>query len=387
MLFQRKRSFLKKPKFKDSGAILKNPYQGWYRIYMFDLQYPFDPEETKWCLHAEENLCLVEINLGAYASGPIATDAIERLREILTFFDHHGKQVILRFAYDFEGKAMEKEPTEVEIIYGHMEQVAAVSRVYVPMIVCFQGLFIGSWGEMHSSRYATEQTLDGLYQKFRSAFGSNVCLAVRRLAFMERWQDADARLTLFDDGIFGSDTDLGTFAGDREAGIAKVEAKTTFLPVGGEVLGEQLVQGTFPMEAVRRTMEGLHISYLNSMYDEVGLHFLREQKGLDDISRKMGYRLWISDVDVEGASLHITIQNGGYGGFHLPGRLQLQNDCGDVIETVEMPCIPSGGEADITCRRPDVGQRLYVSAIINNRYPLVFANGTEDAVYIGELHV
>ena len=89
--------------------------------------------------------------------------------------------MILRFAYDFEGKAFEKEPLSLKQILSHMNQVSQVVKPYGKEILLYQGLFVGSWGEMHSSRYVTDLSILKLYDEFRNLFGKEVFLALRTI--------------------------------------------------------------------------------------------------------------------------------------------------------------------------------------------------------------
>lgn len=381
MLFQRK-SRLNKTKYRDFGKMCINPFQGWYRPYIYDLSQRFDPEEQRWCLHEEEPLCLMECSLEAYAKGELPKEALTCLGDILSFFEEYHKQVILRFAYDFEGAAMAKEPTELGVILLHMEQIAAVTKSYGDMILCFQGLFIGNWGEMHGSRYSTDRSLATLYEGFRKTFGDEVILAVRRLGWLQQWSGSDSNLTLFDDGIFGSADDLGTFRGEREAALSGIFEATHGLPVGGELLSGGLLQGLFSKELLLHSLEQMHISYLNNQYDAKALLYLKEHGVLDEVANHMGYRLLVQKIMQDEKNLTITLSNTGWGDLFLPCVFSLVDGNGQVLAQQQVPMIMAGATLELTY--PTVAQATFLEGRLRGKYPVCFCNHGETKFELGE---
>lgn len=384
-LFHHKSTRVRKAKFKDIGDILVNPYQGWYRPYLFNLGTSFDAEEMRWCMVEQEPLCLVECDLSAFASGEISGEGLCCFQEILHLFETYQKQIILRFAYDFVGKAMEKEPTSMDIIFTHMNQIAEATTNYASMILCYQGLWIGNWGEMHSSRYATASSLSRLYQHFRLAFGPEVFLAVRRLDLLAQWQVRDNKVTLFDDGMFGSTTDLGTFAGARADGLRHLSNFTGDSPVGGEALAAGLVAGSFTKQEIIETFEKLHLSYLNSQYEGEALQYLKKHKLWDSLCKYLGYRLCVTDVEVVGTQLQLVLSNVGYGSVFYPMDFQLSDDQGTVIGEGSITGLGARESAQISFALPMKSTKLYLAAQMNRRYPVRFANEGGPLVYVGEL--
>lgn len=92
-------------------------------------------------------------------------------------------------------------------------------------VFIFQGMLAGSWGEMHDSRYLSPECINRMWNCMRQYLGDEIYLAVRTPA---QWrtlrsekefrQKKYAHLALFDDGILGSMTHLGTFGTElREA--------------------------------------------------------------------------------------------------------------------------------------------------------------------------
>ena len=85
----------------------------------------------------------------------IPKEALLHIGQILEFFRRNGKEMILRFVYDNEGKGMEREPLTVSMVKRHMEQIGGAIRPYMEDILVLQGIFVGNWGEMHGSKLAT----------------------------------------------------------------------------------------------------------------------------------------------------------------------------------------------------------------------------------------
>ena len=299
MLFGRKTEKKTREKYKESNRVILNPGMGWYRPYLFNLEDDVDEGFLSSVIVEEERLCLIEINLYAYRESEINREGICHLEQILDFFHENKKDMMLRFAYDFEGYAMEKEPTSLKQIFVHMHQVGEVVKPYLKEVVLFQGLFVGSWGEMHFSRYVTDLSILRLYDEFRSVFGSEVYLALRTAAYInliENSRGYDPYLTLFDDAIYGSKTDMGTFSEGRKAEEMDMVIGRYRCPVGGEVL--------YGSESILSEMDSYHLTYLNSQYDKNALDDWAKMGILSKVSLRLGYRFLITNCRISNSGKH-----------------------------------------------------------------------------------
>ena len=116
----------------ESSGELHNPGQGWYHVYTFrakpDGGRPV--EEEAWLDEScrQEQLALVLILIGDYRACEIPKEALLHIGQILEFFRRNGKEMILRFVYDNEGKGMEREPLTVSMVKRHMEQIGGAIR-------------------------------------------------------------------------------------------------------------------------------------------------------------------------------------------------------------------------------------------------------------------
>lgn len=309
--------------FEESARPLQNPNRGFYRIYNF---YITDESEDYACqvdsLYSgddETTLALIEVNLKEYRSKDISPDGLKNIDALFRALSGRGKRLIVRFLYDWEKKNLLTEPGSLDRILRHMDQLKEILCRYADQIFTLQGLFIGDWGEMHNTRYHSAEDLRLLARKLAGVSESR--LSVRtpvqwRLATQDGADTAlAARMGLFNDGILGSETDLGTydmeFHGDQRRSrgeeLAFQETLCRSVPNGGEVV----IDNPFnDFENAVRDLPAMHITYLNKDYDasvmEKWAAAVSSQSGcfygmdgLAYIERHLGYRLLISGVKIE----------------------------------------------------------------------------------------
>lgn len=141
----------------ESARELDNPYIGWYQIYNYFLS---DEEPIDTSLISEQEygpgLALLQFNLCHFADAPISETGLGQLEDILDAWHSTGRQLIVRFLYDWDGNALEQEPENLSLILEHMSQTAEAVNRHSDCIHILQGIFVGSWGEMHSSRVVSE---------------------------------------------------------------------------------------------------------------------------------------------------------------------------------------------------------------------------------------
>lgn len=318
---------------------LGNPGIGWYHVYTFVLEagHVFRPvEEEVWLDDAcmAEQLALVVIDIGDFRGCPLPREALAHIRDILAFFVGKGKQVILRIVYDREGKGRDREPEEIDQVMEHMEQVGSILRDDLFHILVLQGIFVGNWGEMHGSRFLGQDDICELLNCLYRATKGNCFLAVRtpaqwRLAAGCRWlaEGLIEKLGLFNDGIFGSVTDLGTYGTDggkreRLRELAWQENQMGRRPNGGEVLAGDC--SFMPCLQAAGEMAQMHIGYLNSVHQKEQLEHWKKERtegkgcwrgsdGLTYIGRHLGYRFVVRDAWVRRDYLHVSVENCGFG--------------------------------------------------------------------------
>ncbi len=365
-------SFIKKKRqarfapalFEESTAYLTNPACGWYRIYPFGLGEETDLEELRWSLREEESLALVLADIGAFRDSKIPQDALLRFEEILGFFQAHGKDVILRVVYDREGRGMEREPEFLKTVLGHIRQVGASAVKFRRQIAVAQGLFVGNWGEMHGSKFLSEERLRQLMQAWREAFG-DIPAAVRT---PQQWWmlhpagegTGDGRIGLFNDGMFGSADDLGTFGSqeakeagwlgrwDRQEELAFIGRASARVPYGGEAVSGLSIDG----KEAARELRLARATYLNRTHDAARLKEWEAEtwegdgpwdgcSALHYIGCHLGYRLVVRGAELFGKkdrALRIWIENTGFAPLYEEAELALSvKTAGGRAETVVLP--------------------------------------------------
>lgn len=331
--------FFKKAHFQESSGMVRNPGCGWYHLYTFDAA---KIDEPLYIVCEKEELVLLRIGLGAFRDKPISEQSLEWIRKILAFFQKKEKGMILRFAYDLEGKGLEREPGSIRLVQKHMQQLGSIIREYADDIFVIQGILIGNWGEMHGSRYLTPEGIRTLTDTMVKAVDGVCPVAVRKPAqwreLTRGWTEEEKKkLTLFNDGMFGSETDLGTYgtlspetpgqkirSREEELEWQKNEMRGRFC--GGEVVWNseavrksEAVQdsktakssemGHAPGVSAEKAIadfERMHVSYLNSTYDLRLLERWKaerigdtgEENGLEAIGKRLGYRFVVENVEI-----------------------------------------------------------------------------------------
>ena len=243
------------------------------------------------------------------------------------------KEMILRVCYDTEGKGMEREPQRIFVVQRHMQALGSLAERYADAILTVQGVFVGSWGEMHTSAYLTEEHIRQMWDMLKIHTTDKIRVAVRTPAQWrtlipeEKFQKREWKaLGLFDDGIFGSTTHLGTFgtmmreaAGwekpwSRKEELEFIEQISRDFPCGGEAIAEadpdradQIL--TKDAKAVISEMQKMHLAYLNLVHDTRILNQWKAQScGKDGIwsgktlyeyvSAHLGYRFVLKKVEM-----------------------------------------------------------------------------------------
>lgn len=328
---------------KESTRALKNPGCGWYHIYTFDLS----KENFLYIDCEEEELVLLLIDIHAFRGcEQIPKEALEYFSSILTFFEEHDKGIILRIVYDTKGRGMENEPSSIKIVKSHMKQLGSIicenmgeKKSLHGKILVHQGLFVGSWGEMHGSKFLTEARMKELSDTFLEATKGSCPIAVRKPVQLRQLScqktASNINFTLFNDAIFGSETDLGTYGTIRKSALSEnserektpwaredeLSWQQSFMQqsfCGGEVLGGMNTvsessgntdhpQRTLDWKQVVEDLAKMHVSYLNSVYSKEVLDDWKAQRIMwngeeiseyDYIGRHLGYRFTVTQVKI-----------------------------------------------------------------------------------------
>ena len=279
---------------KESTRALKNPGCGWYHIYTFDLS----KENFLYIDCEEEELVLLLIDIHAFRGcEQIPKEALEYFSSILTFFEQHDKGIILRIVYDTNGRGMENEPSSIKIVKSHMKQLGSIICEHMSKkeslpgkILVHQGLFVGSWGEMHGSKFLTEARMKELSDTFLEATKGSCPIAVRKPVQLRQLScqktASNINFTLFN--VLGGMNTVSESSGNTD-----------------------YPQRTLDWHQVVADLAKMHVSYLNSIYskevlDDWKAHRImwngEEISEYDYIGRHMGYRFTVTQVKISRVS-------------------------------------------------------------------------------------
>lgn len=323
-------------RLKESTGLVPNPSRGWYQIFYFHLPQQPDFQELRWCLRQEEPVAMAVVDIGAYRDKSLDQTGLDIVSGIFDFFCRNEKDLILRFTYDCEGNGLLHEPALFSQVEAHIRQLTPIIRAYSKTIYVLQGMFVGSWGEMHGSKFLSVAYMKRLHGLLKAAVGEYTWLAARRPC---QWRmlhgllERSARMGLFDDGIFGSDSNLGTFGHLKqtqsqwedpwcpEDELAFEAWLCATVPNGGEVV---CPQNNLPSgEVVLRRLRQMGISYLNSVYDPKLLDAWKQTRSpwpgislFDYVGAHLGYRFCVRKVRGRKKEDHLwlemTVENTGF---------------------------------------------------------------------------
>lgn len=400
--------------FREAAGDVANPGRGWYRIYTYTLGEEGDCGLPP-TLYEGETLALVLIDIGAYREKPLGEDCLGLINRVLECFAQGGRDIILRVAYDTQGKGMEREPSLFSQVRQHIGQLAPLLVRHSSHILVFQGLLVGSWGEMHTSKFVSEKYLWQLSQSFLTETRGKIRFAVRKPVQCRIVQPENAvgeTLTgCFDDAIFASDTHLGTFGTeDRQTAgwtkpwrpveemgfLSKISEK---VPFGGEALSGE--KGMSPLETLDR-LRALHVSYLNCVHEEARLREWKETEyayGIslyDYIGAHLGYRFVVESVTCEKKKkencLKLKVTNRGFAccAEELQFFLHLQAEEGSVIPVdCGLGTLGAGESLTVSVplgdRQPEEGVCFYGELRrVRDQKRIVFANeGAGERLFLG----
>ena len=343
----------------ESNSLIQNPFCGFYKINGYLLA--DDIREKDLINQVRENckdnpypLVLAEINLQNYSDSSLSSAAQQQLDTILTQYTSAKKQVILRFLYDWNGKAIQTEPSDFQQIKKHISQISSAVNKHKDCVYIIQGAFIGNIGEMNNSNYNDINQIRQLIETLADSTDSQIYLAVRTPAQLRgilrtsvplSSQDSEngeliSRLGLYNDGMLGSVYDMGTYddtprtSGSKpdEPGTRKEELLyqyklCQYVPNGGEVTMDNQYND---LDNAISDLAQMHVSYLNSDHDKAVLNKWKNStyhgkgvfhniNGYDYISAHLGYRYFIKESHIDfhsiisdDAALYLTIANTGF---------------------------------------------------------------------------
>lgn len=357
--------------FTESARELKNPNRGFYHMHGYMIKdearsFKSYQEDLGWRFAKDHDtsLTMIQINLQNFKNREISEKGLASLDNLFKALKENvgDKHLILRFLYDWDGKNMQYEPDSMDTILKHIEQVSPWLKENQEQIFLLQGLFIGSWGEMHSSKFLGQENYQILANALYEATADSTYLSVRmpaqwrmitEIADPEQVVREDgslaSRLGLFNDGMLGSWSDYGTYGdqtreehGDftfwnRQEELAFQDILCRTVPIGGEIMNPNKYND---FENALQDMKAMHVTYANRDFDtKVFEKWARTtvsedscfngMDGLTYMERHLGYRLvlretafdydWKKDL----LTAEITLQNVGFAPIYRKAQVEL----------------------------------------------------------------
>lgn len=343
----------------ESSSPIQNPFCGFYKINGYLLADDVKNKDLinqvrKNCKDNPYPLVLTEINLQNYSDSSLSSAAQQQLDTILTQYTSAKKQVILRFLYDWNGKAIQTEPSDFQQIKKHISQISSAVNKHKDCVYIIQGAFIGNIGEMNNSNYNDINQIRQLIETLADSTDPQIYLAVRTPAQLRgilrtsvplSSQDSEngeliSRLGLYNDGMLGSVYDMGTYDDTPRTSDSKPDEPGTrkeellyqyelcqYVPNGGEVTMDNQYND---LDNAISDLAQMHVSYLNSDHDKTVLDKWKDStyrgkgvfhgvNGYDYISAHLGYRYFIKESHIDfhsiisdDAALYMTIANTGF---------------------------------------------------------------------------
>lgn len=318
----------------ERAGMLKNPERGFYHI----KQFVFDntpkgkaywEADIGWFLQTQADsghtISLVEIDLKNFRDGAIPDAVITDIDDMLDVWGTSGRKIIVRCLYDVNGNSIVYEPDDIDTILLHMEQLGPVFNMHKNIIFTLQGLFTGAWGEMHTTRFGSDSEMRALALKLAETTDPDIFMAVRtpaqRRAVTLNGSDVSLsrRMGLYNDGMLGSETDLGTYLeneydtenGDgrlhREEELSYQDLVCRGVPNGGQVVEDNPYND---FENAVRDMGRMHVTYIDQYWQTTVLNKWNAvtlsdkygawagKTGLDYIRDHLGYRFVMSGISL-----------------------------------------------------------------------------------------
>ena len=334
--------------FKESIEHINNPDQGFYRPLLVTLK----PDSFSHGSNNPEQVYHLRCDISQF-SGAVNSDgkdkkltdaALNGLDEFLYEIKKQNKNAVIRFSYDPSYNGNSNKEASLSTIETHIKQLSTILNKHVDTITAIEAGLLGPWGEMHTSKLATEEN-KALVFKYWLQNTNNIPILSRTpkaiftyfgksLDEMEKLTikstDEGYHLGLYNDCYLGSNNDVGTYVFDRTRETNWLSTQNEHLPYGGETCA---VCNMNDLKTCLPEMFLLKLSYLNIEYhsgviekwkdakydDSLGAEILYyDMSGFDYIKRHLGYRLIIKSISVNyekygDFELKIKMRNVGFG--------------------------------------------------------------------------
>lgn len=280
-----------------------------------------------------------DVRLDAYRDQDLPPELLDTLTASLASIRVGGVKLVLRFTYNF-GPYPDSEPdASLEQVQRHIAQLKPILQANSDVIAWMEAGFVGAWGEWHTSTHGLDRDPDAkraIVEALLDALPIDRAIQLRYpgdIRFLVGQPltpetaitalasgDLRARIGHHNDCFLASDTDQGTY--EREGATideekAFIEAVTAYTPMGGETCQNNPPRSECPTTLLE--MERFHYTEINASYNPQVVRGWKRGGCLDEISRRLGYRLVLETARLDGAvrpggvlDLAVTVRNEGF---------------------------------------------------------------------------
>lgn len=362
---------------------------------------------------------------------PLSEDFLSSLDQTMDHLRKNGSSAIIRFAYDnFEGIS-DVEP-EMDGILSHIQQLRPFFETNADVILAVESGFVGQYGEQHSSQIllpdysqTARQTIYPVVNALLDVVPSSISVTTRRPTYvayacgttMDELSTTSFpadhkyyRVGVFNDGMFGSEDDLGTFL-DRSKEISWLNEQAMHTAYGGETNrnrstdGNDYTDGNYVCQEIFQT----HLTYLNGEWPDETLHnwkqtayngnneLYQNESTYTFLENHMGYRYVLRsfEADTETNTIHFKIENVGAANMLKPKQTSLvlidkHGNCTELPTTIDVRSWNSQTVSEETeVLPPQAGTyQVYLKITDANGNQIQFANDnpfTENGNLIGKV--
>ena len=334
---------------------LLNPDQGFYRTLSVTTSLEEFPDR-KNVINDNWQLYHLRIGIGAFSAAmnqeddyEITEPVLQGLDDLLSYIRERGKNVVIRFFYDNNLGKADMEPA-LPMILRHIEQLSHVLDQYPDVITAIEAGLIGPNAEMYASTIANDPKVNNAILDAWLTHVDETPILVRTPSRIYQYlgitrndlettripdNSPACRLGLFNDGMFGSGTDLGTFA-ERAREFSWFSLQNSHLPYGGEVTIPE--SSMHDLKNCIPEMFQIHLNYLNYEWnyqitqqkwmetyytEEIGTDCLYYgDTGFTYIENHLGYRFVLEDSTFsyenpfQELSVSLRLKNVGFGNLN-----------------------------------------------------------------------
>ena len=349
--------------FTESDEIFANPERGFYKHYDFTSSKanPLSATTLKADRLTGITLCYTGHYLTEFLTSDISEDFLNLVRSNMQALREGGAKCILRFAYSRDASDSKKAKWDAspEFVHRHIKSLKPIIQEYSDVILCWQAGFVGVWGEWYYTNNfvfapsTPEQHIlrRGVVDAMLDALPEDRSVALRTpmfkkmmysgsytdtLTFKTAYSGSDlSRLCCFNDCFGASKDDVGTFEGS--ATRKYWEGDSRYVLMGGETCG---VSNYCTCENSLKDMEDYHWTYMNSGYNSDVLGRWQKDGCMDEVKRRLGYRLSVADAyysaPAAGQDMQVAlrIKNSGFAAPMNPRAVELVLVDGNGSKTV-----------------------------------------------------